>query len=171
MTGSGTTRDVIQGLNRFLPRPIEYWGGDLRHGFDLVTTNLPGLFDLVWVHAESFHSRVRDELPNTEVFEGAREAKALDAAWKQEYNHQRPRSPLGYVPPAMFAGVEIPEAIFRRRCSSMRCGHRQRGDCIGRPRPRYHHPTLIAPGTENGGTSGATGYASGFRRGTTEVSR
>jgi hypothetical protein len=50
MMGSGTTRDVIAGLNRFLPAPIYYWGGDLREGFDLTTTDLPEKFDFVWVH-------------------------------------------------------------------------------------------------------------------------
>ncbi|MFZ2874268.1 MAG: hypothetical protein WAZ94_07270 [Phycisphaerales bacterium] len=50
MMGSGTTRDVIAGLNRFLPEPIEYWGGDLRHGYDLATTDLPGRYDFVWIH-------------------------------------------------------------------------------------------------------------------------
>lgn len=54
-------------------------------------------------YAESFHGRLRDELLNAEVFEGVREAKALAAAWKNEYNHRRPHSSLGYVPPAVFA--------------------------------------------------------------------
>lgn len=50
MMGSGTTRDVIQGLNRFLAEPIRYWGGDLKQGFNLATTDLPGEYDMVWVH-------------------------------------------------------------------------------------------------------------------------
>ncbi len=54
-------------------------------------------------YAESFHGRLRDELLNAEVFEGKREAKALAASWRHEYNHQRPHSSLGYVPPAVFA--------------------------------------------------------------------
>jgi putative transposase len=58
-------------------------------------------------YAESFHSRLRDELLNAEVFADVREAKALAAAWKNEYNHRRPHSSLGYVPPAVFAaGLE-----------------------------------------------------------------
>ena len=35
MLGSGTTRDVIEGLNRYKQTAIEFWGGDLREGFDL----------------------------------------------------------------------------------------------------------------------------------------
>jgi putative transposase len=56
-------------------------------------------------YAESFHSRLRDELLNAEEFADAREAKALAAAWRQEYNHHRPHSSLGYVPPAAFAAT------------------------------------------------------------------
>lgn len=56
-------------------------------------------------YAESFHSRLRDELLNAEVFEGARDAKALAASWRHEYNHHRPHSSLGYVPPAAFAAT------------------------------------------------------------------
>jgi putative transposase len=54
-------------------------------------------------YAESFHSRLRDELLNAEEFADVREAKALAAAWKNEYNHRRPHSSLGYVPPAVYA--------------------------------------------------------------------
>jgi putative transposase len=56
-------------------------------------------------YAESFHSRLRDELLNAEVFECVREAKSLAASWKNEYNHRRPHSSLGYVPPAVFAAT------------------------------------------------------------------
>lgn len=54
-------------------------------------------------YAESFHSRLRDELLDGEVFSGLRDAKALAARWKNEYNHRRPHSSLGYVPPATYA--------------------------------------------------------------------
>ncbi len=54
-------------------------------------------------YAESFHSRLRDELLNAEVFEGLRDAKALAGHWKNEYNHRRPHSSLGYQTPAAYA--------------------------------------------------------------------
>lgn len=54
-------------------------------------------------YVESFHGRLRDELLNAELFADVREAKALAAGWKNEYNHRRPHSSLGYVPPAVFA--------------------------------------------------------------------
>lgn len=50
MLGSGTTRDVVNGLNRVRKAGIRYWGSDLREGFDLGSDALPGEFDLVWIH-------------------------------------------------------------------------------------------------------------------------
>jgi len=50
MQGSGTSRDVVDGLNKYKKTGISYWGGDLRKGFDLTKQNLPGKFDFVWIH-------------------------------------------------------------------------------------------------------------------------
>jgi putative transposase len=85
-------------------------------------------------YAESFHSRLRDELLNAEVFADGRDAKALAAAWRHEYNQRRPHSPLGYQPPA---------ACAEERCGTLR--HLQARTS--------HTKTLIATGTENGGRS------------------
>ena len=41
-------------------------------------------------YAESFGSKVRDELLNAEIFADLPEAKGLSAWWKNEYNHRRP---------------------------------------------------------------------------------
>jgi putative transposase len=54
-------------------------------------------------YAESFHSRLRDEFLATEVFESLAAARKLTAAWREDYNHYRPHSSLGYVTPAEFA--------------------------------------------------------------------
>ena len=54
-------------------------------------------------YAESFHSRFRDEFLAREAFENLPVARRLTAAWKREYNEERPHSSLGYVPPAEFA--------------------------------------------------------------------
>jgi putative transposase len=54
-------------------------------------------------YAESFHSRLRDELLNAELFTGLRDAKSLAVSWKNEYNHRRPHSSLGYQTPAAYA--------------------------------------------------------------------
>lgn len=54
-------------------------------------------------YAESFHSRLRSELLDAEVFENVREAQSLAATWQSDYNHYRPHSSLGYRTPAEFA--------------------------------------------------------------------
>jgi transposase InsO family protein len=54
-------------------------------------------------YAESFHSRLRDELLNVQAFADLREARALTIAWREDYNHRRPHSSLGYQTPAAFA--------------------------------------------------------------------
>jgi transposase InsO family protein len=64
-------------------------------------------------YAESFNSRLRDELLNAEVFADVREAAALAASWRHEYNHQRPHSSLGYMPPAAFAAACMQAPLLR----------------------------------------------------------
>jgi putative transposase len=54
-------------------------------------------------YAESFHSRLRDEFLALEVFDNLPAARALTAAWRDDYNQVRPHSSLGYMPPAEFA--------------------------------------------------------------------
>jgi putative transposase len=54
-------------------------------------------------YAESFHSRLRDEFLALEVFESLSAAKRLTRQWRDDYNHHRPHSSLGYVTPAEFA--------------------------------------------------------------------
>ena len=56
-------------------------------------------------YIESFNGKLRDEVLNREIFDTMLEAKVLINRWKQEYNHIRPHSSLGYRPPA-------PEAIL-----------------------------------------------------------
>ena len=56
-------------------------------------------------YAESFHSKLRDELLDAELFADLGEAKSLAASWKNDYNHRRPHSSLGYRTPAEFAAT------------------------------------------------------------------
>lgn len=51
-------------------------------------------------YVESFNGKLRDELLNGERFTTLLEAQVLIANWRQEYNHFRPHSALGYRPPA-----------------------------------------------------------------------
>ena len=54
---------------------------------------------------ESFNGKLRDEVLNVEIFDTLLEAQVLIERWRQEYNHVRPHSSLGYKPPA-------PEAVI-----------------------------------------------------------
>jgi transposase InsO family protein len=54
-------------------------------------------------YAESFNSRLRDELTNREEFTSLAEARAMATMWRLEYNHRRPHSSLDYQTPAEFA--------------------------------------------------------------------
>ena len=49
---------------------------------------------------ESFNSKLRDEILNTEIFYTLKEAKVLIERWRHHYNTIRPHSSLGYRPPA-----------------------------------------------------------------------
>ena len=56
-------------------------------------------------YADSLHSRFRDECLALEVFDGLRDARATTAAWKDDSNHRRPHSSLGFQTPAEFAAA------------------------------------------------------------------
>ncbi len=58
-------------------------------------------------YAESFHSRLRDELLAVEEFENVPAARKLTGTWKEDYNHHRPHSSLGYVTPVQFAAAVL----------------------------------------------------------------
>ena len=51
-------------------------------------------------YIESFNGKLRDELLNGEIFDTVLEARVLTERRRQEYNHVRPHSALGYRPPA-----------------------------------------------------------------------
>lgn len=56
-------------------------------------------------HVESFHGRLRDECLNETLFRGLRHARAVPAAWREDYNHVRPHSGIGGLTPAEAAGL------------------------------------------------------------------
>jgi putative transposase len=60
-------------------------------------------------YAESFNSKLRDELLDREEFSSPLEARVLSAHWREEYDQRRPHSSLGYQTPAAFA-KSCPEA-------------------------------------------------------------
>jgi transposase InsO family protein len=83
-------------------------------------------------YVESFNSRLRDEFLNRELFTSLAEANLLAARYRDEYNHHRPHSALGYQTPAEFAAVQLPSGSAPLRL---------------REAERQPQPTLISSGT------------------------
>ena len=54
-------------------------------------------------YSESFNSRFRDEFLNVVLFGTLLEAKLLGREFRNDYNHERAHSLLGYLPPAEYA--------------------------------------------------------------------
>ena len=52
---------------------------------------------------ESFHGRLREECLRVSWFGNLFEARGKIAAWRKQYNEERPHSSLGYRTPAEFA--------------------------------------------------------------------
>jgi putative transposase len=64
---------------------------------------------------ESFNSRLRDELLNTEVFTCLEEARVLAADWREDYNANHPHSALGMMSPERFAAsLRSPSGLATR---------------------------------------------------------
>jgi transposase InsO family protein len=72
-------------------------------------------------YAESFHSRLPDELLNVEEFASVAEAKVFAERWQLDYNHRRPHSSLGYRTPAEFAAAcrKCRSATLRGTCDTL----------------------------------------------------
>ena len=61
-------------------------------------------------YVESFHSRFRDECLSCELFTTLSEARTVIERWRQTYNHRRPHSSLGGLPPAAYAAAHSASA-------------------------------------------------------------
>jgi putative transposase len=55
---------------------------------------------------ESFHGRLRDECLRVSWFQNLFDARKKIAAWRTEYNEERPHSSLGYKTPKEFAAAQ-----------------------------------------------------------------
>jgi len=53
-------------------------------------------------HIESFNGKLRDECLNTSWFTDLEDARQTIEAWRLDYNHVRPHSRLGQLPPATY---------------------------------------------------------------------
>ena len=52
---------------------------------------------------ESFNGKLRDEKLNDTLFSTLHQARVELATWRNDYNHHRPHSGLGWLTPAEFA--------------------------------------------------------------------
>lgn len=59
-------------------------------------------------YVESFNGRLRDECLNETLFRGLQHARAVLAAWRDDYNHVRPHSGIGGLTPAEAARLAHP---------------------------------------------------------------
>ena len=57
-------------------------------------------------YVESFHGRLREECLNVSWFQNLFDARRKIAAWRKEYNEERPHSSLGYRTPKEFAAAQ-----------------------------------------------------------------
>jgi len=76
-------------------------------------------------YIESFNSRFRDECLSQHWFTSLSHMRSVIANWRHDYNHHRPHSTLGYLPPAQFAV----------QCRQRAGGIAQRKDLVTIPAP------------------------------------
>lgn len=95
--------------------------------------------------AESFHSRLRDECLNGEVFATVAEARVVTALWRREYNEERPHSSLGYRTPVEFRLAWEAEHAPGERRSLSPSGLTDAGDDEGQTPPSRDLPPSVQP--------------------------
>jgi len=93
----------------FTGKALDQWAYE--HGIDLKLIQ-PGK-PTQNAYIESFNGRFRDECLNEHWFTSLNHAREEIAAWRRDYNEQRPHSALDYRTPAEFAAAnrqrEVPE--------------------------------------------------------------
>jgi putative transposase len=75
------------------------WADDTKVGWHYIAPGKPQQNGFI----ESFNGRLRDELLNETLFRSLPHARAALAAWRQDYNDQRPHSRLGWMTPTDYA--------------------------------------------------------------------
>ena len=69
-------------------------------------------------YIESFNGKFRDECLNEQWFQTLHQARSATAIWRQDFNHVRPHSSVGRIPPARFAELHRQRAGDATRSSS-----------------------------------------------------
>ena len=65
-------------------------------------------------YIESFNGKFRNEVLNGEIFYTLNEARIIIERWRHHYNHKRPQSSLGFMPPAPAAQEHTSNFIMTR---------------------------------------------------------
>jgi putative transposase len=93
-------------------------------------------------HVESFNGRLREECLNVSWFQNLFDARRKIAAWRREYNEERPHSSLDYRTPAEFATL-----ASKNQEDFYKDGAGQ-GVSIANPLPRAPIPATNGDGVE-----------------------
>ena len=93
-------RIVVDNGPEFTSRALDQWAYD--NGVELVFIRPGKPVENCFV--ESFNGKMRDECLNAHWFATLAEARRLIEHWRLDYNHVRPHSSLGGLPPAQFRG-------------------------------------------------------------------
>ncbi len=91
------------------------WSQDRGVGWHYIAPGKPQQNGFV----ESFNGKLRDECLNETVFTSARQARAVLAAWRQDYNEVRPHSALGGRAPGW---LSVPPCSPASRPLRVACG-------------------------------------------------
>ena len=91
---------------QFQSRAVEAWTLEAKVSHDFIEPGKPVQNAFI----ESFNGRFREECLNTHWFPHLADAQGKIAAWREDYNTQRPHSSLGYQTPREFARGECEEA-------------------------------------------------------------
>lgn len=102
----GSPRSItVDHGTEFTSKALEAWAWTRRVELDFTHPGKPTENG----HIESFNGRLRDECLNVNQFLSLDHAKEVIEAWRQDYNHHRPHSSLGYLTPAEFVADQQPE--------------------------------------------------------------
>jgi putative transposase len=82
----------------FTSRRMIGWAEDFKVGLVHIQPGRP----MQNGHVESFHGRLRDECLNATWFRTLHDVRCTLAAWREDYNHERPHSSLDYRTPYEF---------------------------------------------------------------------
>ena len=83
----------------FTSNAILAWADSAKVGWHYIAPGKPQQNGFI----ESFNGRLRDELLNETLFRSLPHVREMLAAWRQDYNHERPHSKLGWMTPLDFA--------------------------------------------------------------------